>query len=142
MAAGINPTVFRDAGARHLLSKLMAVIGAVLAAIAFCRNYYQAHRIGVSSPVANRMIWQGYELPETATDVTYYADFGGCEAEFEIVTLAVDGNRVFTERIDRLVVQGKRVELPVAGVFEIDGDGKISVWRDYFDLASLIKQIG
>ncbi len=64
------------------------------------------------------------------------------EAEFEIVTLAVDGNRVFTERIDRLVVQGKRVELPVAGVFEIDGDGKISVWRDYFDLASLIKQIG
>ena len=64
------------------------------------------------------------------------------EAEFEILTLAVDGNRVFTERVDRLAVQGKRVELPVAGVFEIDGDGKISAWRDYFDLASLIKQIG
>ena len=64
------------------------------------------------------------------------------EAEFEILTLAVDGNRVFTERVNRLVVQGKRVELAVAGVFEIDGDGKISAWRDYFDLASLIKQIG
>ena len=30
------------------------------------------------------MIWDGYELPDSASDVTYYADFGGCEAEFAI----------------------------------------------------------
>jgi limonene-1,2-epoxide hydrolase len=35
----------------------------------------------------------------------------------------------------------KKIELPVAGVFEIRG-GKISAWRDYFDLTSFTKQMG
>jgi len=35
---------------------------------------------------------------------------------------------------------GKHVELPVAGVFEIQG-GKIAKWRDYFDLQSFTKQM-
>jgi limonene-1,2-epoxide hydrolase len=33
------------------------------------------------------------------------------------------------------VVNGKPVDLPAAGVFEMEG-GKIKVWRDYFDLAT------
>ena len=31
---------------------------------------------------------------------------------------------------------GGRIELPVMGVFEVR-DGRIAVWRDYFDLATV-----
>ena len=36
---------------------------------------------------------------------------------------------------------GKKAEIPVAGMFELDDAGKIRVWRDYFDLATFTKQI-
>ena len=35
----------------------------------------------------------------------------------------------------RFEVGGKKIELPVMGVFEIT-DGKIAAWRDYFDMAA------
>lgn len=63
------------------------------------------------------------------------------EIDFEILHLASAGNVVFTERIDRFSFAGKRVELPVAGVFEIDG-GKIRAWRDYFDMQTWLRQTG
>jgi len=44
------------------------------------------------------------------------------------------GGVVMNERTDVLVMDGKRVELPVMGVFEFR-DGKICAWRDYFDMA-------
>ena len=59
--------------------------------------------------------------------------------EFEIRHVAESGNVVFTERIDRFHMGGKKVELPVAGVFEIK-DGKIVAWRDYFDMPTWTRQ--
>jgi limonene-1,2-epoxide hydrolase len=47
------------------------------------------------------------------------------DVEAEITHLAVRGNIVFTERIDRMTFAGKKVVLPSAGVFEIR-DGKIA----------------
>ena len=41
---------------------------------------------------------------------------------------------VMNERTDILAFEGNRVELPVMGVFEFEGD-KIKAWRDYFDMA-------
>lgn len=38
----------------------------------------------MSASIANRKIWEGYRLPDSASDVTYHVDFGGCEAEFAI----------------------------------------------------------
>lgn len=64
--------------------KVVSIIAIILAVIASYRNYYQPHRTGVTAAIANRMMWPGYELPEGASDVTYYVDFGGCEAEFQI----------------------------------------------------------
>ena len=61
------------------------------------------------------------------------------DLEAEITQLATRGNVVFTERIDRMTVGGKKVVLPCAGVFEIR-DGKIAAWRDYFDLATWQRQ--
>ena len=44
----------------------------------------------------------------------------------------VDGV-VMNERTDKLTMGGKVIELPVMGVYEFV-DGKISAWRDYFDM--------
>jgi limonene-1,2-epoxide hydrolase len=61
--------------------------------------------------------------------------------EFKVLRSAAAGNVVFNERIDIFDMSGKKVELPVAGVFEIRG-GKIAAWRDYFDMAMFTKQMG
>jgi limonene-1,2-epoxide hydrolase len=48
---------------------------------------------------------------------------------------------VLTERVDNFVLaDGKQLSLPVMGTMVIE-DGKIKVWRDYFDLASFSSQM-
>ena len=59
--------------------------------------------------------------------------------EWETLNMAEAGNVVFTERVDRFEMAGKKVELPVAGVFQIE-NGKIKAWRDYFDMAAWTRQ--
>ena len=54
------------------------------------------------------------------------------EIEFVMHAIASSGSTVHTERVDVFQIGPNRVELPVAGVFEIR-DGKIAAWRDYFD---------
>ena len=55
------------------------------------------------------------------------------KCDIEIVNLAVAGNVVLTERVDRLILNGKPVDAPGMGAFEVTGD-KITAWRDYFVL--------
>ena len=59
------------------------------------------------------------------------------EVEF-IVHHQIEGPNgiVMNERTDRLNFNGKQIELPVMGVFELT-DGKIKAWRDYFDMEKL-----
>jgi limonene-1,2-epoxide hydrolase len=61
----------------------------------------------------------------------------------KILRTVHEGNVVCNERVDTIVMKnGKKAEIPVAGMFEIDNSGKIKIWRDYFDLASFTKQLG
>ena len=62
-------------------------------------------------------------------------------AVFEIKHTTSAGNVVMNERVDTFVIGPKTISLPVAGIFEITA-GKISAWRDYFDLDSFSKQMG
>jgi limonene-1,2-epoxide hydrolase len=62
-------------------------------------------------------------------------------ASFEVRALAVTGDRVLTERVDRFTVGEKHIELPVMGIFEVTPDGRIRAWRDYFDLAQYTRQV-
>lgn len=55
--------------------------------------------------------------------------------EWDIITLLADGDTLTVERLDRTVVAGAPVNLPALGVFEME-NGKIKVWRDYFDLTT------
>ncbi len=62
---------------------------------------------------------------------------GMCDAmEFEIHHLASDGSTVLTERTDTFTMNGKTAPLPVMGAFHVS-DGKITAWRDYFDMAQV-----
>jgi limonene-1,2-epoxide hydrolase len=62
---------------------------------------------------------------------------GMCDAlEFELHHLASDGATVLTERTDIFTIKGKAAPLPVMGAFHVV-DGKITAWRDYFDMAQV-----
>lgn len=61
--------------------------------------------------------------------------------EFAIRNLAADGDVVLTERVDRVGPEGVVAPIPVMGVFEVR-DGKITVWRDYFDIGLTGKLLG
>ena len=65
--------------------------------------------------------------------------FAMCESMvIETLHLAVRGRVVLTERVDTFTVGSLVASLPVMGTFEIS-DGKISAWRDYFDLTQITK---
>ncbi len=57
------------------------------------------------------------------------------KTDWEIINILAQGDLVIAERMDRTVVAGRKVDLPCVGIFEME-DGKIKVWRDYFDLAT------
>jgi len=54
--------------------------------------------------------------------------------EFETHRQTCTGNIVMNERTDRFRIGEASIELPVAGVFEVGPDGRITLWRDYFDM--------
>ncbi len=55
--------------------------------------------------------------------------------EWDVLNIVEAGDLVFAERLDRTRMGDKSVDLPCCGVFEMK-DGKIRVWRDYFDLGT------
>ena len=59
----------------------------------------------------------------------------------ELVTVLSDGRTVLTERIDTNVLDGREFPLKVAGAFEVDDDGLITRWQDYFDEAGFMRQL-
>ncbi|HLF99817.1 MAG TPA: limonene-1,2-epoxide hydrolase family protein [Acidimicrobiia bacterium] len=66
---------------------------------------------------------------------------GSTAITWDLLHMASSGDVVFTERVDRFSMGDREVALPVAGVFEV-ADGKITAWRDYFDMAAWTSQAG
>ena len=60
----------------------------------------------------------------------------------EIYAIASADQTVFTERTDSMILRGKPVTVHIAGVFEVDADGKIAAWRDYLDSREVSVQLG
>ncbi|TJY59538.1 nuclear transport factor 2 family protein [Sinimarinibacterium sp. CAU 1509] len=64
------------------------------------------------------------------------------QASLDVVSIASSTDLVLVERVDRFVMHdGRRIELPVTGVFELAG-GKIVRFSDYFDLGDFQRQSG
>ena len=57
------------------------------------------------------------------------------EVEWRILHQAASGDVVMNERIDRFHMPKGWIEIAVAGLFVVR-DGKITLWRDYFDLGA------
>ena len=103
------------------------------------------------SPIGGRSAWTGISSgSRTApTYITTVVNLPGAASGQNIRLrwrVASDDSVVATgqsgARIDTITMKnGKKAEIPVAGMFELDDAGKIRVWRDYFDLATFTKQI-
>jgi limonene-1,2-epoxide hydrolase len=67
---------------------------------------------------------------------------GGAErVEWEVLEQVEQGDVVMNERVDRFWLPGDiAIELRVAGLFKVR-DGKVALWRDYFDLAVFTEQM-
>ena len=87
------------------------------------------HNVGL--PIINgrrralKFLRQGLERPSAAFEV-------------KIHRIAVEGSSVLTERTDVLVFGPFRMQFWVCGVFEVR-NGKITLWRDYFDFLDMLK---
>jgi limonene-1,2-epoxide hydrolase len=62
------------------------------------------------------------------------------DSEWVVHREVASGDLVMNERTDRFELGGKWVDLPVAGVFELR-DGRIALWRDYFDLPTIMNEM-
>jgi limonene-1,2-epoxide hydrolase len=64
------------------------------------------------------------------------------DQKHDMLNVATAGNVVFTERCDYSLRGGNWVPIPLVAVFEVNGEGKISAWREYLDVYNNMKQHG
>ena len=60
----------------------------------------------------------------------------------DIKTLVANSSTVIVERVDNFEIGGTPFGLEVVGVFEVDNNGRIKRWRDYYNLQSIAEQTG
>ena len=60
----------------------------------------------------------------------------------DIKTLVANSGTVLVERVDNFEFGGTPFGLEVVGVFEVDHNGRITRWRDYYDLQSIAERTG
>lgn len=61
------------------------------------------------------------------------------QVDWRIISECAAGDTVYNERLDRFMINGVWLDLPIAGVFKVAG-GKIILWRDYFDMGTYMTQ--
>ncbi len=61
------------------------------------------------------------------------------QVEWVVLNQVASGDVVMNERIDRFLVDGRWIEIPIAAVFLVR-DGRVCLWRDYFDLETYRRQ--
>jgi limonene-1,2-epoxide hydrolase len=60
----------------------------------------------------------------------------------EIRKAVSDGQTVLIERTDRFEIAGKAIVLEGVVAFDVDDDGRITRFRDYYDLNAIERQLG
>lgn len=65
---------------------------------------------------------------------------GATKVEWEVLAQVEQDDVVMNERVDRFWMGDTTIAIRVAGIFEVR-DGKVAVWRDYFDLAAFNAQM-
>jgi limonene-1,2-epoxide hydrolase len=92
--------------------------------------------------LADDLVYQNVGLPvihgRTATMKLFRRMQGRAGFEVKIHRIAANGDAVLTERTDALLLGPLRFQFWVCGVFEVH-DGRITLWRDYFDFYDMLK---
>lgn len=95
-----------------------------------------------STQLADGLVYQNVGLPtirgRDRTMKLFRQMEGRGGFEVKIHRIAADGAAVLTERTDALVFGPLRLQFWVCGVFEVH-DGRITLWRDYFDFYNVFK---
>ena len=95
----------------------------------------------MESLAAPELIWQNVGLPSIRGRhrVMKLVRRGQGKAGFAVKfhRIAQDGDAVLTERTDALIFGPLRLQFWVCGTFEVR-DGKITLWRDYFDFLDVL----
>lgn len=111
-----------------------------------------AHLTAKDIEAAAAMVSEDFEYDNVPIGKTHGPDglrstlagfFAACEhLDWQILRQVSHGDAtrgtVLNERDDRLFIHGRWASLPLVGVFEIE-NGKIVLWRDYFDRATLFE---
>jgi limonene-1,2-epoxide hydrolase len=110
----------------------------------FCRAWSRRNVDEIMAYFAEDAVYHNIPMAPLKGKATIQAIISGIltpatAIDWEVLNIAEAGDIVLTERVDRFEMAGKKVALPVAGVFEIAG-GKIKAWRDYFDMATWTRQ--
>ena len=112
----------------------------------FCASWLRRDLDEILSYVTDDMIYHNIPVPvvvgkenvaivfKTFLELMHHLDL-------EITNIMVDGDKVFTERIDRMTAKTGHTNLPVGGYFEVR-DGKIAVMHEYFNLATFEDEVG
>jgi len=97
---------------------------------------------GVGAVLDDNLVYQNVGFPTIRGRARAMKLFRGMEGrvgfEAKIHRIAVNGSTVLTERTDVLVFGRLRLQFWVCGVFEVS-DGRITLWRDYFDMWDMTK---
>ena len=59
----------------------------------------------------------------------------------DMKALVANGGTVMVERVDNFEIGGKPFDLEVVGVFDVDDNGRITRWHDYYDVRSSEERI-
>ncbi len=92
--------------------------------------------------LADDLVYQNVGLPtirgRERTMKMFRSMKGRMAFEVKFHRVAAEGAAVLTERTDALIIGPLRLQFWVCGVFEVH-DGKITLWRDYFDFFDMFK---
>lgn len=113
--------------------------------LAFVDAWNQMDWDSIAASLAEDVVYHNIPMEKLEGKAAAMAFITGMQPEavnWEVIAIAEnDAGVVLTERVDNFVMPGgKNLSLPVMGTFEFT-EGRISAWRDYFDLATFVNQM-
>ncbi|HVU72049.1 MAG TPA: limonene-1,2-epoxide hydrolase family protein [Mycobacteriales bacterium] len=127
----------------------MAEPTAVVEQLLASMSTHEATLEAIRSLTAEDLVWSNTGLPDCvgreavlAMVEGMHTGLGAAGLKVEILNIAANGGVVLTERVDRFLrADGSEIAAAeVMGTFEVR-DGKVTAWRDYFDLAGFMQKV-
>ena len=111
----------------------------------FLRSLEKGDRDGAFALLADDVVYQNVPFPPDRGKDAVMRTFARFEKvmtgfKVEMKNIAANGDVVLTERVDILTGPLLHLDIWVCGTFEVK-NGRITLWRDYFDLAEVTAKL-